>query len=214
MIDPRGAFRCWEDLTVLVRHDFDLDGIAYVESYLTANREFGRQLGSLLLARHDIPTGNAWAFLPTELHVARRAPLADFAAGGLMPKHDPAWRAEVREWLHAKCAAGPLLLCVERAMARPTDPFVERLKGPVFFCGESVIDYREIPSDEIVDELVAGATWNPDVAILTQLPPRLPQDRGTLSRDELAHLAENAVAVVIGAWDDEGLIFWEPGRAI
>jgi hypothetical protein len=77
-----------------------------------------------------------------------------------------------------------------------------------------VIDYREIPSDEIVDELFARATWNPDVAILTQLPPRLPQDRGTLSRDELAHLAENAVAVVIGAWDDEGLIFWEPGRAI
>jgi hypothetical protein len=107
--------------------------------------------------------------------------------------------------------AGPLLICAESAMARPTDPFVGLLERPVFFCGESVIDYREIPSEGIVDELIAGATWNPEVAILTPLPPRLPQDRGAISRGELADLAENAVAVVIGAWDDEGLIFWEPG---
>lgn len=198
---------------MLVRHDFDRAGIAYVESYLAANGDFGKQLGPLLLASHAVEAGNVWAFLPTELPAARQAPLTDFAAGGLMPKHDPAWRAEVREWLQAKCEAGRLLLCAESALARPTDPFVERLERPVFFCGESVIDYRELPSEEIVDELFAGATWNPEVAMLTALPPHLPQDRGTISRAELAHLAENAVAVVIGAWDDEGLIFWEPGRA-
>ena len=196
---------------MLVRHDLDLDGIAYVESYLAANGEFGKQLGPLLLASHDVRAGNVWAFLPAQLPVDRQAPLGDFETGGLMRRHDPAWRAEVRDWLQAKCQAGPLLLCAERALARPADPFVERLEEPLFFCGESVIAYRELPSEDIVDEWFAGATWNPDVAMLTVLPPSLPQDRGTISRTELAHLAENAVGVVIGAWDDEGAIFWEPG---
>jgi hypothetical protein len=48
---------------VLVRRDFDLDGIAYVESYLAANEEFGKQLGSLLLASHDVQAGNVLGVL-------------------------------------------------------------------------------------------------------------------------------------------------------
>lgn len=198
---------------VLVRHDFELDGIAYVESYLAANGEFGKQLGPLLLASHDVHAGNVWAFVPTEPPAARQAPLSAFETGGLRPKLDPVWQSCVRGWLEAKCGAERLLLCAESALARPSDPFVQRLDRPVFFSGESVIDYRELPSDEIVDELFAGATWNPDVAILTALPQSVPLDRATVSRAELARLAENAVAVAIGAWDDEGLLFWEPGAA-
>jgi hypothetical protein len=198
---------------VLVHHEFDVDGIAYVESYLAANGEFGKQLGPLLLKSHDVRAGNVWAFVPSEPPATRQMPLTAFEAGGLFPKRDPAWRAQVRGWLEAKCGAGQLLLCAEDAMARPTDPFLERLEGPIVFCGESVIDYRELPSDGIADELFAGAVWNPDVAILTAAPPRLPNDRETITRAELARLAENAVAVVVGAWDDEGLIFWDEGRA-
>jgi hypothetical protein len=200
---------------MLVRQDLGPEGLEYFGSYLAMNGEFGKQLGPLLIANHDLQTASVWSFVPVPLAAARAAPLTAFEAGGLVPKRDPASRGLVREWLETKCDAGPLLLCAESALGGPTDPYVARLTQPVFFCGESVIDYRQLPSQEIVDELFAGAVWNPEVAILTDVPdvPDVPDDRSTITRAELAYLAEKAVAVVIGAWDDEGLIFWEPADA-
>jgi hypothetical protein len=196
---------------VLVRRDLGLEGLDYVGAYLAMNGEFGKQFGPLLLASQDLESGSVWAFVPAALPAGRTAPLTAFEAGGLTPKHDPSWRDLMTAWIAAKCDAGALLLCAEHALGRPTDPFVQGLTQPVFFCGESVIDYRQLPSQEIVDELFAGAMWNPDVAILTTAA-EVPKVRSTVTRAELARLAEKVLPVVIGAWDDEGLIFWAPGH--
>ncbi|MFZ0972491.1 MAG: hypothetical protein WAN22_09705 [Solirubrobacteraceae bacterium] len=42
------------------------------------------------------------------------------------------------------------------------------------------------------------------------MPAKPLPDRDYIEQRELMQLAANAMAVVIGAWDDEGLVIWEP----
>jgi hypothetical protein len=195
---------------VLVRRDLGSDGIAYVSSYLEASREFGRQLGPLLQASHDVDAGISWAFVPSPLPAARTAPLADFETGGLFSTRDPTWPKALLSWLDSVRGVDAHFVCVEGALERPSDPFLESLDQPVFFCGDSVFYYALLSPDEMPEWWFGGATWRPDVTVITPVPAKLPAHRDEIDQSDLAQLAANAVAVVIGAWDDEGLIFWQP----
>ena len=198
--------------TVLVRQDLGSEGTSYVTAYLQANTEFGKQLGRLLLATHDIEAGTAWAFVPSPVPKARRAPLTDFETGGLVSRREGTWSAQLQGWWKSLGASKAGFVCVEGALERPSDPFLETFENPVFFCGESVFSYGPLDSDE-PPPWFGGATWNPNVAVVAAAPAKPPADRDYIEQRELMRLAADAAAVVIGAWDDDGLVTWEPSAS-
>lgn len=203
---------------MLVHHDFGTEGLAYVRRYLEANRGFGKLLGAALLRSQGIDEGLVWAFVPAEPRPERRAPLDDFESGGLYPTRDPAWADQFGLWLDEVRGdgQGSSIICVEGALHRPSDQFLDsQPEIPVFFCGESVYFYEtgNVPAEQ-VRRWLGGATWKPDVGIVTERPTSLDEhpSRQWINRAVLAELATRTKAVVIGAWDGEGLVFWEPAR--
>lgn len=124
-------------------HDFDT-GRSYLRSYLEANGKCGKQLGPLLIERHDIQVGQLWAYVPSPLPSSRRAPLTDFESGGLYPKSDAEWEHRLSDWLASLEHAGATHVCLEGSYERPSDGFLATYERPVFFCGESVIFYSSL----------------------------------------------------------------------
>ena len=144
----------------------------------------------------------------------RRASLTEFECGGLYPRRDEEWAQRFREWLVALEHGGATDALLEGAFERPIDGFLRTFERPVFFCGESVLFHSSLSRSTLNPELgLGGATWRPDIAVVAGLRCHLPRDRATIHHADLARLVERTVAVIVGAWDDEGLIFWEPGRA-
>jgi hypothetical protein len=200
---------------MLVRHDLGEEAKDYVRSYLEANGAFGKLLGPLLLQAHEIDGGVAWAFVPNPLPPERVAPLTNFEDGPLY-KH-AAWRKRVDTWLDdtREAAPGSWLLCVEDGLGKPSDPFVAKRNDPKFFCRDSIYWFET--ADEAEDRTrieLGGAVWEPNVGIVSVMPASAGRlDRQTLEDSALAELAASVTAIVIGAWDREGLIFWEPSTA-
>jgi hypothetical protein len=56
---------------------------------------------------------------------------------------------------------------------------------------------------------VHGATWNPSIGIVIARR-HLPEPHAALGLAELGDFAEQTPAILIGAWDDEGVIVWQP----
>jgi hypothetical protein len=204
---------------MLVRHDFGPEGHDYLQSYLEANGAYGKLLGPLLLAAHRIADGAVWAFVPAELPRERRSPLTDFEDGYVYPdrgrqsarqESNDGWLRETRN-----SVPGSWLLSIEDALAKPSDPFVAKRHDPKFFCRDSVYWYQTADEADARTRIaLGGALWQPTVGIVTMMPAsgrRL--NRQTLKDPALAQLAASATAIVIGAWDDEGLIFWEPSAS-
>lgn len=213
---------------MLIRHDFGPEGVAYVRSYLERNDRFGRRLGSLLAGR-DIEAGTTWAFVPAASSPRWRV---DFEHGGLFPHRGPPVQSEDGvlvpvfdpsldpqitagvAGLFSRPSASPRLLCVEQAYARRTDPWLaERPDEDVFFYGDDVYAYATADAPiEQATRLLGGATWQPNVGIVTVLPDGLQEmrKREPISPEALGDMAAAAIAIVVGAWDGEGLLFWEP----
>jgi hypothetical protein len=142
----------------------------------------------------------------------RRAPLTDFETGGLLSRSDGIWSTQLQDWLTSIAASNAVLICVEDGLDRPSDPVVRDLNHSAFFYEDSVLSYGPPDSNELA-RLLGGATWNPTVAIVTEISGKQLPDRDYVDQRVLIHLAANATAVVIGAWDDEGLVVWEPALA-
>lgn len=163
----------------------------------------------MLLRAHEIDRGVAWAFVPNPLPPERVAPLTNFEEGPLY-KH-AAWREWVDTSLDATRAAAPRswLLCIEYGLAEPSDGFVAKNDDQLFFCRDSVYWYETAAHAGAWARVeLGGAVWNPTVGILTVTPAGAGSlDRQTLEDSALAELAASATAIVIGAWDAEGLIF-------
>ena len=163
-----------------------------MRSYLEANGAFGKLLGPLLLAARDIDRGVVWAFAPDELPTERLTPLTDFEHGYVYP--DPGRKSARRDsndaWIREACnrVRGPWLLCVEHALAKPSDGWVARSDDAVFFCNDSVYLYEtpETPSAGASKRL-GGATWDPQVGIITEMPRSI-TNRQTFDEGALAAL--------------------------
>jgi hypothetical protein len=140
---------------------------------------------------------------------ARRGPLTDFETGGLVSRREGTLSAQFQAWLASLPAANAVFVCVEDGLHRPSDPVLRSLEQRVFFYGDSVFTYGP-PEFAELGLLLGGATWNPSVGIVTDVPAKPLPDREYIEQRELMQLAANTMAVVIGAWDDEGLVIWEP----
>jgi hypothetical protein len=193
------------------RHEFGPEGHEYVRRYLESGADFGKRLGALLLEHHDVERGTVWAFARVDGAAEK---LAEFETGGVFPKRDPHWNKQADAWLRERAADGarervPL---VEHPYAKPTDGWLQRNPdSPAVFCGDDVYEYYSAEDDELVGRL-GGATWGPRVGVIAPVPERGPRswNRQTLSTDVISYIAAQTVAVMIGAWDDEGWLVWEP----
>lgn len=197
----------------LVRHEFGPEGTAYVRSYLESNEAFGKKLGRLLVTHHDLDQGTAWAFVPAESPMDRRTA---FEYGGLRPASVPNSEERVGGWLLQQLrrhGAAARVLLVEGANELRTDPWLKnRPDDPVVFCGDDVYFYE--PAGAAPPDLkrwIGGATWRPDVGIVTELPRGAGRltPRQELTLEDLDEMAANASVIVVGAWDDEAVMFWE-----
>lgn len=208
-----------------MRHDFGPEGSAYVLTYLRASGRLGP-----LLRQRDIESGATWALVPSASPPDQRA---DFAHGGLFPapgppipapqgvlapKFDPSSDPQITSALSrllSRSHATQRLLCVELAYARRTDPHVAACpSGQMFVCGDDVYAYATAanPMAPIARRL-GGATWQPNVGIVTHLPHGLDLPLGVVDPEALEAMAGAATAIIVGAWDAEGLLFWEPRDA-
>jgi hypothetical protein len=199
---------------VLERQDLGEEGRSYLASYLEANGRCGKQFGPLLIERYDIENGDLWAYVPSPVPIGRRAPLTDFESGGLYPRKDPEWPQRFGEWLRSLGRASASHFAIEGAYERPSNPFLQTYDEPAFFCGESVVFYSTLSDSTPTPKLhPGGATWKPDISLVTRTPTTFPADRETVAPEALAQLVNGALTVVVGAWDHEGIIFWEPAGA-
>lgn len=201
-------------MMTIVRHAFGPEGVAYLRVYLDRNEGFGKRLGHLLSVR-DLESGTTSAFVP-----ASSSPEAfgDFERGGLFSRASDSASADTsafQTWLGDRLRNLPpstRLVCVEDALSRSTDLASQAPGGdPRFFCGDAVYRYARTPEDAI-RIVKPGATWTPDIALVTTLPDGLRELRsGQRVNDEVVSaMADAAIAVVVGAWDAEGLLIWEP----
>ncbi len=98
---------------------------------------------------------------------------------------------------------------------RRTDPALDTLpRGEqLFFCGDDVYWYAGPAKAD--DALQPGATWDPNIAMVAPLPRALESiaNRQSVDPEALEDMAAAAVAVIVGAWDAEGLLIWEPPLA-
>jgi hypothetical protein len=200
-----------EDPAVLTRQNLDLEGRSYLHSYLEANARFGKQLGALLIEHYDITDGSLSAYVPSPLPSTRPAPITEFEYGGLYPRRDPEWAHRFGEWLASLARAGATDAFLEGANESPSDGFLRTYEWPVFFCGQSVLFHSSLSGSTLNQQLgLGGAIWRPDISIVTGLTGGLPSDRTTIDHADLVGLVERTLAVIVGAWDEEGLVFWEP----
>lgn len=128
-------------------------------------------------------------------------------------------KSSVEEWLRASVSAPsptPRIFCMEDAVARRTDGAVERLltEKKAFFCGDAVYWYgtADSPQDSA---LRASARWDPNIAMVTTpvTGQKNIEHRDFVSPAMLERMAAAALAVIIGAWDADGFVVWEPPNA-
>lgn len=206
---------------MLVRQRFGPEGAAYVRSYFDSNARFGKRLGRLL-GRRDIEAGTISACVPAESSLDQRL---SFQAGGLFSRRphtesDAPGEAEacVTE-LFTPAAASPPLVCVEDAFMRRTDEVATQLTDvDVFFCGDAAYWYTtdNAPAESVLQRLpLSGSIADPNIGIVTTLPAELTSlaNGNSIPSAALEKMATAAVAVLIGAWDHEGLLVWKPPKS-
>jgi hypothetical protein len=212
----------------LVRHEFGAEGAAYVRSYLQANERFNKRLGRLL-ARRDIASGTTWGLVPSEAPPDRRSAFDDslfppstppikvergFMVANFVPAESPQIREAVRALLEKP--GGTALLVIEHAFSFRSDFKLppDQSAHQVFFCGDDVYEYAlaDSPLDEAI-RMLGGAIWRPEVGLVAALPDALDtiEHGQSLRPEQLEQMVERAAAVIFGAWDDDSLLFWEPG---
>lgn len=200
----------------LIRHQYGPEGYAYVRSYLKSNEGFGGRLGTLL-GRRNIEAGIVWALVPAGSALADRL---DFEQGApfLGQGSHGCPKAQLDEWVRSVLAARSVtpVFCMEDALARRTDGGLERLltQMEAFFCGERVYWFATAASSPTAALLRWGATWDPNIAMVATLPADQKDihHRGSISGELLERMAAAALFVIIGAWDADGFVVWEPPK--
>jgi hypothetical protein len=199
---------------------FDLGdpGRSYIRSYLESNEAFGKRFGRLVLDRVPIADSVVGVFAPADHELER---VMEFERGGVSPRRAPDWEdkagGRLRDLLTSDGDRG-IGLWMEDALAKPRDGWIAKRPAgeTIVFCGHSVIHHAHGDSDvRSTLRLCSGGTWNPNVALVASAPAPLnpPSNQQALDPQDVEAIAATTKAIIVGVWDDEGLLFCEPRHA-
>ena len=195
---------------MLTRVSFAPQAVAeHIREQLRQNRDDGRMLGRLL-AGLPLDRGATWAFVPE----GAEAKAHDFDAGIFSPEDT------------AELAA----LLAERILPRLATPRPDGSRGVLVFeywtdvdghqdspaksfrVGTSTFDYADAATNRAqVERLLRSALWFPTVGVVGRLPEGAgDEDRKTLPPQTLDTLVETVELLLVGAWDADGYVLWEP----
>ena len=112
-------------------------------------------------------------------------------------------------------AAGGRLLLIEDELSPPGDPVLADHGDRVFLCGNDVYHWRPVTAAldaAALTELLGSATSGyPTNGFVVAADPAGWGPFARLAEADLAALAAANEAVVVAAYDAEGLLWWEPG---
>ena len=196
----------------LVRHVFGPEGGAYVRQYLEANRDYEPHLakghaGGPLLCHHDIDRGVVWTFVPDS---AARENVTRFQHGGVFEGSGLSAKSAIRPWLTDLLAAPGSVVLAESVLERRADRYYqEHPDDSVVYCNDAPYSFTDATDPDRALRLFSGdIRWRPDLALVTTADGLAAGQ--TLSLDELDALAAQARAIIVGSWDDTGIVCWEP----
>jgi hypothetical protein len=179
--------------------DLDQRAVVYARTELTKGKALARACLSVVPdcqpRAHlpgDTPTERVYNF--TEGGVNRGLPRGDALPADLLwaflRQDDPGWQR---------------VILFEDRYARPTDPFIAegRSETPVAFLGDEV--YQLITPERAGNSLALPVAEFPIIGVVSRLAgsPSALRDRGGLPEKVIQELADNSLAVLVGAWDAE-----------
>lgn len=112
-------------------------------------------------------------------------------------------------------AAGGRILVIEDELSPPGDPVLADHGDRVFLCGNDVYHWRPVTvalDAPALTELLGSATSGyPTNGFVTVADPSGWGPFAELAETDLDALAAGVEAVLVAAYDAEGLLWWEPG---
>jgi hypothetical protein len=185
------------------RLDLGSAGLDYVSTRLDAGRSLSKKVAQLV----DLDEGVVFTYLP--------APLPEvtpqtFRTGGVASVRisEEMVEAVIRRHL----AEAKAVLLGENPMANCSDPWVHiQPEGVVCYRDEVYhIGYRDGSGALSIRGALKSARALPgEVSIVTTWIGKPPTSAWPGRLSDVSHLAANATAVVVGAFDGEGYVIWE-----
>lgn len=188
--------------------------------YVAEKLSLGKTLSRLLLNSHEISNGRISTKLPPGID-EREA--HDFESGGKLPlghnrarplgdlepvpNTNDAFVDEIRAFLDANNSR----VCIfEDASAQPNDQFLRAITTRALTYDDEVYHLvcARDSHEQMLKTIHAARSWL-FVGALTQVPDATGLcSKKTLTRDEIENLAQNAIGIVVGAYDGEGFVVW------
>jgi hypothetical protein len=178
----------------------------------------GKRLGALLALR-DLDTGSTWAFVPGDAPTERIEKFNHYLfEGDARTAADDRLATWIEQLLSSTDGRG--VVCFSEPLAQRHDPWLERDDGyrwDLFSCGPELYWFMTAgQADDSVAGFVAASLQPPvTVGMVTTLPSSIEglRDGQEVSLDSLAEMAANARAILVDAWDTEGVVVWEPAAS-
>lgn len=184
--------------------------LPYVRQQLALHAVGERLLGRPLL-EVDLTQGRLWALVPVQRAVEAATDL-EFDAIRSDAERE-ALMAEIAGRLRPRLEASPAKLLVIEHWKAVED--LHEAPAHAFLVGDSEFDYvtSEDP-DELIAELLGSVLWFPTVGLIGPLPANvaLPGTR-ELTPAQVEEIVAGLDLILIGAWDADGYVFWEPLKA-
>jgi hypothetical protein len=189
--------------------DLDAAHVAYVRQQLALHGAGGRLLGRRVLER-GLGEGRLWAMVPVARAAESAADLefdairSDEERNALMVETARTLRPLLEQ-------AAPSMLVLE--WCNP----VEYLSGGLdhaFLVSDSEFQYATAADeDDVIADVLGGALWFPTVGVIGAAPSgvELPGTR-ELTPEHVEEILDGLRLVLVGAWDADGYVFWEPAQ--
>lgn len=181
-------------------------------AFLCESLAEGLGLSARVLARLDLSAGEVRALAgtgpgTTAAVLGSREALGEGVEGSL---HEAV--VSLAALLAPAAARGGRVLVVEDELSPPGDPVLDDLADAVVLCGSEVFHWRAVTRalDAVaLTELLGSATSGyPTNAFVTAADPSAWGPFHQLGEAELDMLAAGVEAVVVAAYDAEGLLWW------
>lgn len=173
----------------------------------------GLGLSSRVLAAAGLAGGEVWALAgpgSTPARLGSREALEEGVEGSFA-----AAVAALADHLGAAAARGGRVLVIEDELSPPGDPALRDLADRVVLNGSEVFHWRAVTpalDAAALTELLGSATSGyPTNGFVVTADPAAWGPCEPLAEGEVAALAATVEAVVVAAYDAEGLLFWQLG---